>query len=372
MCRRALNVLTVVRLIAVLNGHGRTTTAHSTIQQAVDRARHRMAKRDKLVGKVAQTGLWPSMASLDFSSFYGGAVIGQAPFDCPVGLTKTRSANHDGGKWMCGLELVGKSQPCVVYSLGSNFDTSFEEDVQDTVVLGGRRGGCSLHIYDPTLRGRNETGHADLSGERLRRFRMRLKAQSIGTLHEIAFSHNTDTVTMRIESLGTRTYPAMSLQRMLAANGHQHTCIDVLKVDVEGAEGAMLAATRWSELCIGMIVVELHSRLIEDYQRTRQQEQQHDSKQLRAPVITATDGGRADKGNGIPNPSGQPLGTAQQRRAFHAKHPFRVADAISLVHRLESAGFMHYSSELVCAWCPGQMELGFVNVSWLRVMTQRG
>jgi hypothetical protein len=45
--------------------------------------------------------------------------------------------------------------------------------------------------------------------------------------------------------------------------------------------------------------------------------------------------------------------------------PYTVGRALQRVRVLESAGFLHYSSEVVCGVCSGQVELAFVNASWL-------
>ena len=45
---------------------------------------------------------------------------------------------------------------------------------------------------------------------------------------------------------------------------------------------------------------------------------------------------------------------------------YLVLDAMADVRRLERAGFLLYSSEIVCGRCSGASELAFVNVSWAR------
>ena len=35
----------------------------------------------------------------------------------------------DGGKWVCGLGFLLQRQACLVYSIGSAGDTSFEESI---------------------------------------------------------------------------------------------------------------------------------------------------------------------------------------------------------------------------------------------------
>ena len=46
-------------------------------------------------------------------------------------------------KYVCGSPLLRK-EGCLVYSFGSNGQTSFEEDII-------RRAGCAVHVFDPTM-----------------------------------------------------------------------------------------------------------------------------------------------------------------------------------------------------------------------------
>ena len=34
----------------------------------------------------------------------------------------------DGGKWVCGMRMLQEMRHCLVYSLGSQGDTSFEDE----------------------------------------------------------------------------------------------------------------------------------------------------------------------------------------------------------------------------------------------------
>lgn len=104
---------------------------------------------------------------------------------------------------------------------------------------------------------------------------------------------------------------------MLASNGHNAAsghCVDIVKVDVEGVESSLLRHTPWSRLCIGILLVEVHAEDIEKRE-----------------------------------------GAA-----------FTIGELARGVRRLEAAGMMLYSSEVVCGQCNGQAELGFVNATWLR------
>ena len=258
-------------------------------------------------------------------------------FTCPVDLVKTLSVNSrfDGGKWLCGLNYIGRrtlkpttnqdrATSCVVYSFGSNFDISFESYI-DSIVNKTSHGtaGCEVHIFDPTLR------HS--GSERMHPFMKELRRRSSisppWTLHEVALAGEEGVSTLTISlnlgknklannrGVSTVTYPAATLRSILQGRGghKQHRCVDVLKVDVEGAESGVLSNTPWRSLCVGLLLLELH------------------------------------------------VGTIENRERKH----FTLGRAVSYIRTLEAAGLHHYSSEPVCDKCHA-VELGFVNASWLR------
>ena len=253
------------------------------------------------------------LGARNYSTAFIGGLLMQATLDCPLDLLKTRSVwrQWDGGKWVCGLSYIGRTRPCVLYSIGSNFDASFEADVQKHVRR-HRGAGCDVHIYDPTLPYKSKHGQGDAKVEA---FRRNLQRDRVGALHLIGLSAdaNSTELTMRTRRREVRM-PMQTLEQMLRANGH--TCVDILKIDVDGAESGTLLKTDWSALCVGLILLEHHGRLI---QKVRHE-------------------------------------------------PYRVSHALHDVRRLERAGFRLYSSEVVCAYCEGQTELAFINVSWAREM----
>ena len=58
------------------------------------------------------------------------------------------------------------------------------------------------------------------------------------------------------------------------------------------------------------------------------------------------------------------------RRALET--PLTLGEVVGVLRsRLEAVGLFHYSSEPVCSRCPGQIEVGFVNVSWLATVATR-
>ena len=64
-------------------------------------------------------------------------------YRCPAVMEKLGKLS-DGGKWVCGVDAFLHRPGCVVYSFGSNGDTSFEEAVLN-------RTACAVFTFDPTL-----------------------------------------------------------------------------------------------------------------------------------------------------------------------------------------------------------------------------
>ena len=124
-------------------------------------------------------------------------------------------------------------------------------------------------------------------------------------------------------------FPTQTLTEMLAANRHQGRCLDILKCDIEGHEFGLLTRSDWSQICVGILLVEVHDS-------TRHIP--HDSPTDSAGSFT--------------------IGYQMSRGYYHV---------------LEQAGFALYSSEAVCPGssasgneCDGLQEQGWVNTSWLR------
>ena len=140
---------------------------------------------------------------------------------CPDGKAPVRyGATGDGGKLLCADVLAEPG--CVVYSLGSNGDFAFEEDIL-------ARTQCSVVTFDCTS-----------------------TAKTISTRHQ--FVH---------KCLGSDKRMAddpaswVTLEAAMASLGHRR--LSLLKIDVEGAEYDVLAA--WSQdspVLPRQIAMELH------------------------------------------------------------------------------------------------------------------
>ena len=146
-------------------------------------------------------------------------------FDCPYHVEKIGA-----WKWICGLSEIAKLSKCVVYSFGIDNEFLFDEAILE-------RTKCKVHMYE-------KNQNFPIPVQFMNRYPGRATYTKLGI-------GNTNTELNR-----TRT-----LRTLMKKNGD--TFIDILKVDVEGAEWAALEKAvfdfpNWT-LPIGQLQVELHS-----------------------------------------------------------------------------------------------------------------
>lgn len=164
---------------------------------------------------------------------------GHGLWPCFFGEHVSSSVGPDGvegfGYRTCGLHTL--QSPCVVYSFGSADDFDFEEDIL-------ARTPCEVHIFDPA---------PAVGGHPLSKSVRRLAIGSVdGEVPMRWWQHSAPEITQ------TRT-----LASIMAELGHRH--VDVLKVDVEGAEHDALTPLRlpleargraWPS--VGQLLMEVH------------------------------------------------------------------------------------------------------------------
>jgi len=149
-------------------------------------------------------------------------------FDCPHTVERVGTSG-DGGKWLCGIRHIGKyslNSPCVVYSYGISYETSFEEEIL-------QRTKCSVYMFDHTI---NVT-----EIELPRKYPGRAFIEKIGL------------------GIDDTNKELRSLKSQLQKNGHRF--LEILKFDVEGAEIGVLNSFKEQfpkGLPFGQLAVELH------------------------------------------------------------------------------------------------------------------
>lgn len=140
----------------------------------------------------------------------------------------------DGGKFVCGFNAaVAANAACLVYSVGSNYDASFEQDVRS-------RSACEIHTFDPTM---NITDMDSVS----RDYKFRVHGVGLGCKHEAC-------------KLGT----VEPLSAIMATLGHAQKTLTILKVDCEGREydafDLIFADCAAGRVTIDQLQIELHTQ----------------------------------------------------------------------------------------------------------------
>ncbi|KAL0952968.1 hypothetical protein HGRIS_007179 [Hohenbuehelia grisea] len=146
---------------------------------------------------------WPAYTVWDFFP---------ASYNCPHEVERI-GALGDGGKWVCGLSRVTTKPDCVVYSVGINYESSFEAELLDNTKH------CKIWGYDFSVKA---------FGPQIP------KSQLHRTVfHPYALGGQ--------DKHGETDNPKMyTLSTLMKQNGHTH--IDILKIDIEGWEFDTLTA----------------------------------------------------------------------------------------------------------------------------------
>lgn len=202
--------------------HSRRAQTEISYWEARDKAQ---AEREKLPASaftIAVTDLGDLRRIWDFYT---------PDYNCP--LMKERIGRlGDGGKWLCGVRALLEDRPCLVYSLGSAGDTSFERDILN-------RTSCQVHTFDPTLSADTQKAMQAALPE------MHFHAIGVGR--------------------GSGPFKSLNdgamhdLEDILAELGH--SWVDVLKMDIEGHEWDVLSdfyAKPGAQLPATQLLVEFH------------------------------------------------------------------------------------------------------------------
>ena len=131
-------------------------------------------------------------------------------YRCP-GVVEKVGPLSDGGKWVCGVDTLLQRPDCVIYSIGSHGDTSFEEIMLNTTK-------CSVWTFDPTL---------DAA-----------KVAKVNAVPGLHFSPvGLGDIDGEVDIAG-KALPVRTLHTLMRERGH--TWVDLFKMDIEGGEWAVL------------------------------------------------------------------------------------------------------------------------------------
>jgi hypothetical protein len=130
----------------------------------------------------------------------------------------------DGGKWVCDPLCLLVRNNCLVYSFGSNNQFDFEEAIVKAFE-------CKAHTFDHTI------------GTPV--------APPGITFHPFGLAGSKESTSAALKSI----------DEMIEENGHFNTTIDILKMDIEGAEFLFLSNPRnveWMKRSVRQFLVEFH------------------------------------------------------------------------------------------------------------------
>ncbi|CAF0933781.1 unnamed protein product [Adineta ricciae] len=102
--------------------------------------------------------------------------------------------NGDGGKWICDPYRLQNKTSCLIYSLGSNGEFSFENETKRLLP------NCDIHTFD----------------------RKQFNCTEICTFHQA--------------NIGSGLHDTKSLRMIMSELNHTGQYLDILKIDVEGSE----------------------------------------------------------------------------------------------------------------------------------------
>jgi hypothetical protein len=159
----------------------------------------------------------------------------------PVDLEMRVGSITDGGKHLVNPRHLYEERPCLVYSVGSNDESSFEQSLLQVT-----NHACEIHTFDPTL------------DPRRKQHMLQVATKHGFFFHDAGFAR---------KSMGKYD----NLQGFMKQFNHVNRTIDILKVDCEGCEfeffPEVVNSIKRKEFEIGILNVELHlmrSRSTED------------------------------------------------------------------------------------------------------------
>lgn len=162
-------------------------------------------------------------------------------------------ANYGEEKSGCAYTICtkGLGTDSVVYSGGVGKDVSFEHALAQNF-------GCDVVLFDPSPIGLATMNETKNNNPKFHFFPVGLAGQ-VGTLR-LAPPFTPEGDSWFAHDGGTIEVPCLDLPTLMQKNGHRH--IDLLKIDVEGAEYGIIDQIVSQNIPVRQIVVEFHDNIL--------------------------------------------------------------------------------------------------------------
>jgi FkbM family methyltransferase len=210
------------------------------------------------VGRIREIKSW---VSVFFLSCFGFDTLSRATVHHIAGLVKMGS---DYGGWITPMHLLRSTSIC--YCAGVGEDITFDLGLIEKL-------GCHVFAFDPTPRAKIHVKKTAVNIERYHFFDYGLWDND----EMVRFFAPRDPLHVSHSALNLQKTehffdaPCKRLSTIMRENGHDH--IDLLKLDIEGAEYVVLRSILEDQLQVGIICVEydeLHNAIDDRYmQRIR-------------------------------------------------------------------------------------------------------
>jgi len=171
-----------------------------------------------------------NIPNLRRSSYWNGENF-QEEFHCALAQRLPSNSQADGPKWVCDPHRLTNKPDCLVYSIGSNGKTEFEDGIREKI---GEN--CEIHTFDMVT-----------SNKRNGDFTTALEGTS--TFH----SWGLGTATQAKERPNTFKTLAQTMKEL----GHTGRTIDIFKIDCEWCE--WFTFQDWLKQDLRQILVETHN-----------------------------------------------------------------------------------------------------------------
>ncbi|KAJ7260910.1 methyltransferase domain-containing protein [Mycena haematopus] len=202
--------------------------------------RYQEAVRERRISIAERIG-GPDMPAFPapFSAFYTLWDLFIPAFSCPFSATRVGTMG-DGGKWVCGLERVVQQPKCLIYSMGVERQSSFEQAILH------QSEHCQVYGFDFSVSQWGPDLQADTE---------QIKSRAHFFPWKIGGVDNPEA--------NPKEY---SLQGIMKELGHDF--VDIWKIDIEGSEFSALTAIIESfkerPLPFGQMQIEIHIGYVPD------------------------------------------------------------------------------------------------------------